>query len=75
MMRGMALAALLLLSGCARLRDQAAGMFGPRRPEIVVPPGAVGGEAGLADDAGASSGVAGGLIVETLKRSGVAARP
>jgi hypothetical protein len=75
MMRALALATLVLLGGCARLTDRARGLLGPAQPAaLVVPPGAIGGQAGIADDVGGTSGVAGGLIVETLKKT-MAARP
>ncbi len=65
-----ALTALVLLGGCARITDRARSLFGPSRPAAPpIPPGAVGGQAGIADDAGGTTGVAGGLIVETLKKT------
>ncbi len=75
MIRALLLGALVLLGGCARLGERTHSLFGPARaPATVVPPGAIGGEAGIADDTGGTSGVAGGLIVETLKKT-MAARP
>ena len=66
MSRVAALWLLVLLAGCAQL---------PRAPApVAIPPGAVGGSAGIADDAGGTTGVAGGLIVETLKKT-MPARP